>query len=211
MKLTDTPTQVFGSLQSQVASRRETLDVLHKTTSRARVTLVNGALSRRVFLPGRLHDDCPEIRLAFRKRTHVPIDAAIDLPMEDPVAELGPGDMFGEQAALAALKQDRIRRAKFYPRSASVKAISEVTALEMLPHILNNILYKAPAFTNKLNEAYKSRALDTHLRSVPVFQDVSQEFLDELRAGVGVDRVDGRTQIELACCQVLLQLGIHDR
>ena len=148
----------------------------------------------------------------LRKRTHVPIDASVDLPMDDPVAELVPGDMFGEQAALAALKQDRIRRAKFYPRSASVKATTEVTALEMLPHILNNILYKAPAFTDKLNAAYKSRALDTHLRSVPVFQDVSQEFLDELRASVDFTNFEPGQMIcrqgDLADCFYLIRLGL---
>ncbi len=157
--------------------------------------------------PEKSDDDEPR-----RKRTHVPIDASIDLPMGDPVAELVAGDMFGEQAALAALKQDRIRRAKFYPRSASVRAITEVTALEMLPHILNNILYKAPAFTDKLNEAYKSRALDTHLRSVPVFQNVSQDFLDDLRARVDFANFEPGQAIcrqgDLADCFYLIRLGL---
>ena len=147
-----------------------------------------------------------------RRRTHVPIDAAIDLPMDDPVAELVEGDLFGEQAALAALKQDRIRRAKFYPRSASVTATTEVTALEMLPHILNNILYKSPAFTEKLNHAYKSRALDTHLRSVPVFQDVSQDFLDKLRECVDFANFEPGQAIcrqgDLADCFYLIRLGL---
>ncbi len=185
----------ISALRSQKGGRRGILGSITKLTK-----LVTGG-------PVKDDDEGPA-----RKRTHVPIDASIDLPMEDPVAELGTGDMFGEQAALAALKQDRIRRAKFYPRSASVKAISDVTALEMLPHILNNILYKAPAFTNKLNEAYKSRALDTHLRSVPVFQDVSQEFLDELRASVDFANFEPGQMIcrqgDLADCFYLIRLGL---
>ena len=38
-------------------------------------------------------------------RSHIPIDATIDLPMDNPVAELTEGDLFGEQVALATLKQ----------------------------------------------------------------------------------------------------------
>src|SRR5262249_10129911 len=41
-------------------------------------------------------------------RTHIPIDGPVDLPMEDPIAEVGPGEVIGELAALAALKQERL-------------------------------------------------------------------------------------------------------
>jgi len=46
----------------------------------------------------------------------------------------------------------------------------------MLPNILNNVLYNAAAFKEKLNRNYRTRALDSHLRSVPVFRNLSKEF-----------------------------------
>ena len=47
------------------------------------------------------------------------IDASVDLPMDNPIAEVTAGDLIGELAALAALKQERLKRPKFYPRSAA--------------------------------------------------------------------------------------------
>ena len=144
-------------------------------------------------------------------RTHIPIDAAVDLPMDNPVAKLGPGDMIGELAALAALKQERIKRPKFYPRSATVRAKSEVEVLEMLPNILNNVLYNAPAFKQKLADTYKTRALDSHLRSIPIFRNLSKEFLDYLRERVElVDVEPGKVicrQGEVADAFYLIRLG----
>jgi CRP-like cAMP-binding protein len=144
-------------------------------------------------------------------RTHIPIDASVDLPLDNPVAKLGEGEVFGELAALAALKQDRIKRPKFYPRSATVRAETPVEVLEMLPNILNNVLYNAPAFKDKLNQNYRERALITHFRSVPVFQSVSQEFLDALRAKVElVDVQPGEVicrQGDVADAFYLIRLG----
>jgi CRP-like cAMP-binding protein/Fe-S-cluster-containing hydrogenase component 2 len=132
-------------------------------------------------------------------RTHIPIDASVDLPLERPIAEVGAGDLIGEMAALAALKQERLKRPKFYPRSATAVAKTDVVVLEMLPNILNNVLYNAPAFKDKLSRNYRTRALDSHLRSVPVFRNLSQEFLDYLR-----DRVD---LVDVAPGQVICRQG----
>jgi CRP-like cAMP-binding protein/Fe-S-cluster-containing hydrogenase component 2 len=118
------------------------------------------------------------------QRTHIPLDASVDLPIDDPIAMVTAGDLIGELAALAALKQERLKRPKFYPRSATARAKTEVVVLEMLPNILNNVLYNAPAFKDKLNRNYRTRALDTHLRSVPAFKGLSPEFLDHLRERV---------------------------
>ena len=115
---------------------------------------------------------------------YIPIDGNVDVPVDSPIAELGPGDLFGELSALAALRQDRIKRAKFYPRSATARAKTEVEVIEMLPNILNNVLYTSPAFKEKLNESYRTRALDTHLRSVPVFRKVPRNFLESLKQRV---------------------------
>src|SRR5499433_69819 len=60
-----------------------------------------------------------------RDRT-IPIDAAVDLNYENPVAELGPGDLFGEMTCM-----------NFYPRSATVTALTDVVAYEMLRNVLD--------------------------------------------------------------------------
>ena len=117
-------------------------------------------------------------------RTHIPVDGSVDLPLDNPVAALGPGELLGELTALAALKQDRVKRAKFYPRSATVQAKTDVEVLEILPHILNNVLYRSAAFKDKLANNYRDRAVDNHVRSVPVFRDVSQDFIEYLRSRV---------------------------
>jgi CRP-like cAMP-binding protein/Fe-S-cluster-containing hydrogenase component 2 len=123
----------------------------------------------------------PPARWERPERTHIPIDGPVDLPMENPIAEVGAGDLLGELAALAILKQERIKRPKFYPRAATAQAVTDAVVLEMLPNILNNVLYTAPKFKETLNRKYRERALDTHLRSVPLFRSLTPEFLEELK------------------------------
>lgn len=153
----------------------------------------------------------PVSRNGRPERTHIPIDASVDLPMERPIAEVGAGDLIGELAALAALKQERLKRPKFYPRSATARAKTEVVVLEMLPNILNNVLYNAAAFKEKLSRNYRTRALDSHLRSVPVFRNLNQSFLDHLRERVElVDVVPGQVicrQGDIADSFYLIRMG----
>jgi len=153
----------------------------------------------------------PTATTAKSQRTHIPIDASVDLPMENPIAVVTAGDLIGELAALAALKQERLKRPKFYPRSATARAKTDVVVLEMLPNILNNVLYNAPAFKEKLNKNYRARALDSHLRSVPIFRNLSPEFLDYLREHVElVDVVPGQVicrQGEIADSFYLIRMG----
>jgi CRP-like cAMP-binding protein/Fe-S-cluster-containing hydrogenase component 2 len=141
----------------------------------------------------------PERRSNGHTRTHIPIDASIDLPLDNPVATVGAGDLIGELAALAALKQERGKRPKFYPRSATVRAKSDAVVLEMLPNILNNVLYNAPRFKDKLNKNYRVRALDSHLRSVPMFRNLPRDFMDYLR-----DRVE---LVDMGPSQVICRQG----
>jgi CRP-like cAMP-binding protein/Pyruvate/2-oxoacid:ferredoxin oxidoreductase delta subunit len=144
-------------------------------------------------------------------RTHIPIDASVDLPVDNPIAEVGAGDLIGELAALAAIKQERLKRPKFYPRSATARAKTDVVVLEMLPNILNNVLYNAPAFKDKLNRNYRHRALDSHLRSVPTFRNLSGSFLNDLRDRAElVDMAPGQVicrQGEIADSLYLIRMG----
>ncbi|MFN7936338.1 MAG: cyclic nucleotide-binding domain-containing protein [Bryobacteraceae bacterium] len=155
----------------------------------------------------------PEKRKSDQKsdRTHIPIDGPVDLPIDNPLAHIRAGEIFGELSALAALKQEKLKRAKFYPRSATARALSDVVVLEMLPNILNNVLYNSPAFKDKLNKNYRERALDTQLRSVPALSGLSQEFLDYLREKAElVDAIPGQVickQGDLADSFYLIRMG----
>ena len=121
-----------------------------------------------------------------RDRT-IPIDASVDLSYGNPVAQLDPGDVFGEMTCM-----------NFYPRSATVVAESDVVAYEMLRNVLD-IMLKNKTFRAQLDETYRRRALENHLRGVPMFADLSREFIEHLKGSVELQRV--------APGQVIVQQG----
>jgi CRP-like cAMP-binding protein/Fe-S-cluster-containing hydrogenase component 2 len=106
-------------------------------------------------------------------RTFIPIDASVDLPYDDPIAELGPGDLFGEMTCMS-----------FYPRSATVRAKTDCVMLEMLRNVLD-VMQKNKTFREQLERNYRQRALRTHLLSVPIFASLDEEFITYLQ-----DRVE---------------------
>lgn len=106
-------------------------------------------------------------------RPFIPIDAAVDLPYDRPIAELAAGDLFGEMTCMS-----------YYPRSATVRAKTDCVMLEMLRNVLD-ILQRNKTFRAQLERNYRSRALDSHLRSVPIFASLTKDFIDHLR-----DRVE---------------------
>src|SRR6202040_2756340 len=106
-----------------------------------------------------------------RYRT-IPIDASVDLSYGNPVAELGPGDLFGEMTCM-----------NFYPRSATVIAESDIVAYEMLRNVLD-IMLKNKTFRGQIDQNYRRRALETHLRGVPMFADLSADFIAHLKESV---------------------------
>ncbi len=88
-------------------------------------------------------------------RAFIPIDAPVDLPLRQPVAELQAGDLFGEMTCM-----------NYYPRSATVRAKTDCTVLEMLRNVLD-ILQRNKTFRDKVEQNYRKRALEGHLRSHP--------------------------------------------
>jgi len=110
-----------------------------------------------------------------RDRT-IPIDASVDLSYENPVAELAPGDLFGEMTCM-----------NFYPRSATVRAESDVVAYEMLRNVLD-IMLKNKTFRAQVDQNYRKRALENHLRGVPMFADLSADFIEHLKESVDLLR-----------------------
>ncbi|HKV25205.1 MAG TPA: cyclic nucleotide-binding domain-containing protein [Candidatus Acidoferrum sp.] len=106
----------------------------------------------------------------------IPIDASVDLAYGNPVAELGPGDLFGEMTCM-----------NFYPRSATVIAETDVVAFEMLRNVLD-ILLKNKTFKAQIDQSYRRRALENHLRGVPMFAELSPDFIEKLKERVELQR-----------------------
>ncbi len=133
-----------------------------------------------------------------RDRT-IPIDASVDLNYGSPVAELGAGDLFGEMTCM-----------NFYPRSATVRAESDVVAYEMLRNVLD-IMMKNKTFRAQIDANYRRRALENHLRGVPMFADLSPDFIEHLKESVELQRyAPGQIiarQGDAADCFYLVRIG----
>jgi CRP-like cAMP-binding protein/Fe-S-cluster-containing dehydrogenase component len=109
-------------------------------------------------------------------RQYISIDAPVDLAYDNPVAKLGAGDLFGEMTCM-----------NFYPRSATVRAAEDCIMLEMLRNVLD-VLQKNKTFRAQLEKNYRERALETHLRSVPIFSSLTPDFISRLRNRVTLER-----------------------
>ena len=137
-----------------------------------------------------LLNDGQDKRAEAHDRKFIGIDANVDLPMTKPIAELGPGELFGEMTCRT-----------FQPRSATVIAREPCVMVEMLRVILDMLVgtrqiseaskatakavkvptFKGTSFKAQMDEKYRQRSLETHLRSVPLFGSVGEEFLHYLK------------------------------
>jgi CRP-like cAMP-binding protein len=140
-----------------------------------------------------LLNDGQDKRAEAHERKFIGIDANVDLPMSKPIAELGPGELFGEMTCRT-----------FQPRSATVIVREPCVMVEMLRVILDMLVgtrqiseasksmskalkaptFKGTSFKAELDEKYRQRSLETHLRSVPLFGSVGDEFLKYLKEKV---------------------------
>jgi len=109
-------------------------------------------------------------------RNSIPIDAPIDLPYDKRVAQLHAGELFGEMTCMS-----------YYPRSATVRAATDVRVLEMLRNVLD-IMQRNKSFREQLDRTYKQRALESHLKSVPVLASLTPEFIEHLKSRVELIR-----------------------
>jgi CRP-like cAMP-binding protein/Pyruvate/2-oxoacid:ferredoxin oxidoreductase delta subunit len=139
-----------------------------------------------------LTDDTEDRRAEAGQRRFIGIDASVDLPMHRPLAQLGPGDLFGEMTCRT-----------YQPRSATVQARETCVMVEMLRVILDMLVgnrqvseaskatskvkmptFKGTSFKAELEKKYRERSLNNHLRSVPLFATVNEEFLEHLKENV---------------------------
>ena len=107
-------------------------------------------------------------------KRYIPIDtSSTDLDYEKRIARVGPGELIGEAACM-----------NYQPRSATVVAAEDGTiVLEMLRNVLD-ILRRQRDFRRGMEEKYRERALENHMRSVKEFRDLPTEFVDYLRQRV---------------------------
>jgi CRP-like cAMP-binding protein/Fe-S-cluster-containing hydrogenase component 2 len=139
-----------------------------------------------------LVDDSHDKRAEAHERKFIGIDANIDLPMTKPIAQLGAGELFGEMTCRT-----------FQPRSATVITREPCVMVEMLRVILDMLVgnrqvsdaskatskvkvptFKGTSFKVEMEKKYRERSLETHLRSVPLFASVGDEFIAYLKEKV---------------------------
>jgi CRP-like cAMP-binding protein/Fe-S-cluster-containing hydrogenase component 2 len=135
-----------------------------------------------------LTDDTADRRPEAHERQFIGIDADVDLPINRPLAQLGRGELFGEMTCRT-----------YQPRSATVQAREDCVMVEMLRVILDMLVgnrtpsdvtkattkikmptFKGTSFKAELDKKYRERSLNNHLRSVPLFATVGEEFLKSL-------------------------------
>lgn len=139
-----------------------------------------------------LVDDGQDKRAEAHERKFIGIDANIDLPMTKPIAQLGAGELFGEMTCRT-----------FQPRSATVQTREPCVMVEMLRVILDMLVgnrqvsdaskatskvkaptFKGTSFKTEMDKKYRQRSLETHLRSVPLFASVGDDFIAYLKEKV---------------------------
>src|SRR3982075_2187031 len=139
-----------------------------------------------------LMDDGQDKRAEAHERKFIGIDANIDLPINKPIAQLGPGELVGEMTCRT-----------FQPRSATVITREPCVMVEMLRVILDMLVgnrqvsdaskatskvkmptFKGTSFKVEMEKKYRERSLETHLRSVSLFASVGDEFIAYLKEKV---------------------------
>lgn len=99
----------------------------------------------------------------------IPIDGPADMDANTRRIPLHESELFGEMSCM--------NRA---PRSATVLADTDCYMLEMLRNVLD-MLHKDPVYQKKLDEVYRERVLDGHVRRLSIFEDIPDADFAALR------------------------------
>src|ERR1700676_1149416 len=182
----------FGSTAYYIVSG--TVDIfIHNPLAHLRTHPLKGMFGRSFKrMKSFLTDDQSDLRPEAQQRKFIGIDANIDLPINRPLGQLGAGELFGEMTCRT-----------YQPRSATVQAREDCVMVEMLRVILDMLVgnrqvseaskatskvkmptFKGTSFKADLEKKYRERSLNNHLRSVPLFATVNEEFLEHLKENV---------------------------
>jgi len=91
----------------------------------------------------------------------IPIDGPADMDAKTRRIALHEGELFGEMSCM--------NRA---PRSATIVADRDCYMLEMLRNVLD-MLHKDERYKKKLDDIYRARVLDNHVRRLSIFEDMT--------------------------------------
>src|ERR1700736_1101618 len=182
----------FGSTAYYIVSG--TVDIfIHNPLAHLRTHPIKGMFGRSFKrMKSFLTDDHTDLRPEAQQRKFIGIDANVDLPINRPLAQLGPGELFGEMTCRT-----------YQPRSATVQTREPCVMVEMLRVILDMLVgnrqpseatkatskvkmptFKGTSFKTDLEKKYRERSLNNHLRSVPLFASLDEEFIDFLKEHV---------------------------
>ncbi|HEV7393339.1 MAG TPA: cyclic nucleotide-binding domain-containing protein, partial [Burkholderiales bacterium] len=171
-----------------------TVDIfIHNPLAHLRTHPLKGMFGRSVArMKSFLTDDHTDRRPESQQRKFIGIDANVDLPINRPLAQLGAGELFGEMTCRT-----------YQPRSATVQARETCVMVEMLRVILDMLVgnrqvseaskatskvkmptFKGTSFKTEMEKKYRERSLNNHLRSVPLFASLDEEFIEHLKQNV---------------------------
>lgn len=102
----------------------------------------------------------------------IPIDGPRDVEYSTMQSSINEGDLFGEMSCLYRT-----------PRSATIVCDRDCYMLELLRNILDH-LQKDPVYKAKMDETYKNRILQMHLRNLSLFADLSDEQFEAIKKGI---------------------------
>lgn len=116
----------------------------------------------------------------------IPIDGVSDIDSDTLSAPMFPGEIFGEMSCM--------NRA---PRSATVIVARDCYMLEMQRHILDQ-LHRDADYQVKMDEMYKRRVLEVHIRRLSIFEDLTDQEYQSLFQPLETERTDSSTGLPVA-------------
>src|SRR5207253_5502528 len=114
------------------------------------------------------------LKKARQRPLYIPIDGPVDLDYDTREAAIFEGEVLGEMSCLYHT-----------PRSATVVADRDCYALEILRNVLDAMLTnRNRAFKERIDNTYRQRVLQMHLRNVPIFRDLPNDAFEQVQAAL---------------------------